>query len=113
MSEPTWRLPACPVCSSIVTVERPIWRLARHHSRHEGRKFYTFTGCKHAGEISTPGHHYDDPELIACVEDAWERRVAQLFEAKVKGWSAKAIDDFRRNLNDQHSIPGTTEEFKF
>lgn len=107
--QPSFRLPACPTCSSLAHAERPIWRLARNLSRSKGVKHWALSGCKHAADVSKPEKLLTDPDEILLVEEAWRHACEAMFEAKVVGWAPVTVDRFRRELNDQNSIPGTTE----
>jgi hypothetical protein len=111
VSDPTFRLPACPACSTVLTVERPFWRLAAHstRARTDGGKNYICSGCKHAMETFGAGRIYTDPEVISLVEEAWADKVAMLFEDRTQGWPVNMIDKFRRELGDKLTIPGTTD----
>ncbi len=102
------RLPACPACSTLSTVERPSWRRARHVSAKTGRPTFSLTGCKHAEEVLAPSRLVSEEEEIVGVEDAWAHNVEALFAVKVEGWSSRAIHDFRRNLDDGVPIPPGT-----
>lgn len=109
--EPTFRLPACPACSTVVSVERPFWRLAAHstRARKDGGKSWIATGCKHAAATFTAGKIYDDIEVIRMVEEVWAAEAAVLFEERVKGWPAVTVDKFRRELGDKTTIIGATD----
>lgn len=111
---PSFLLPPCPACSTHSTVERPFWKMARHTTRSSGRQTWALVGCAHVAEVSPPGKLHDDPELIALVEDAWSHHAHGLFDEKVAGWSAKARDDFRRNLNGRAPLaPGDAGALEF
>lgn len=111
---PSFRLPACPICSNLETVERPFWRLARHYSKAKGSKLFIFVGCEHAAELIPPFKIHEDEDEIRAIEDAWAHHADQLFAAKVDGWRPKAVDDFRRRLNDSLPIkPGETAPLPF
>lgn len=106
--QPSFRLPACPACSSVVNAERPIWRLARNLSIAKGVKHWTLSGCKHAAEVAKPEKIHSDPDEIALVEEAWKHATEAMFEAKTAGWPVLQVEKFRRELDDENTLPGST-----
>lgn len=110
--EPSFRLPACPACSTMASLERPYWRLAANVTRARGVKCYTGVGCRHAAEIFTPGKIWDDSEIMQLVEESWAARVEKLFSEKTNGWPVLQIDRFRRELGDRTTLRGATESLE-
>jgi hypothetical protein len=112
---PSFLLPACPTCSTIVSVDRPFWRVARNVSKARGRDVFHIIGCAHAKESFGETKLYDDPETIELVEEVWTARAEELFAVKVERWGPSAIDAFRRELAGGLSkgLPGSTGTFDF
>ena len=108
MDAPTFQLPACPACSSILALERPMWKLARRTTAARRVQCWGLVGCSHAAEVSKPGTIYDDLELVELVESAWAARVVDLFAAKTARWPAHAAEAFGRALADRPGFKGLT-----
>lgn len=109
MKTPTFTLAACPMCSSIMTLERPFWRSAKNTSAARGRPCYILVGCAHAVPPGKAEKIRDNEEEIALVEENWTLEAAALLEARIEGWSPAAQDRFRRELLCETShLPGAT-----
>lgn len=109
---PSFTLPACPMCSTFTFLDRPFWKLARHTTAERGRSCYQFLGCPHAGQVVDPKKIEDDPDAWKACEDAWAHAVEQLLTAKTANWPPQSIDRLRRTLEDRTAIPGFTERMK-
>lgn len=111
--EPTisFALPPCPVCSTVLALERPIWRLARHHFRVTREKKYALLGCVHAGDIG--GLEIRDMQGCEVIEEQWRRFCELAFEEKTANWTAEARRRFREILDDKPRIAGLTELIDF
>ena len=107
--EPSFRLPACPACSTMAALERPYWRLAANVTRARGVKCYTGVGCRHAAEIFSPGKIWDDLDIMQLVEESWAARVEKLFVEKTADWPVLQVDRFRRELGDKTTLRGATD----
>ena len=110
MNAPTFILPACPLCSTIVEPARPSWRNAANTSEKRGSPCFIFVGCKHALEIGEPFAIHDGPEAWGIVEDAWTERARQLFEARTETWTPEARDRLRRELQSGFDIAAKKTE---
>ncbi len=106
---PSFRLPACPACSTMAALERPYWRLASNVTRARGVNCYTAVACRHAAEVFTTGKLWDDPEIMQLVEESWAARVEKLFAEKTANWPVLQVDRFRRELGDKATLRGSTE----
>jgi hypothetical protein len=105
---PSFRLAACPACSSLVDAVRPVWRLAKNVSITRGKKHWALVGCAHVATIAKPEKLFADPDEIALVEGAWKHAAEILFAEKTEGWSVLRVEQFRRELADENVLPGTT-----
>jgi hypothetical protein len=107
---PSFQLPPCPACSTISSIERPFWKLARHTAARDHRKAYQMIGCAHVQQVTKdPSRLYSDEVEIELMEDAWQHVADQLFEAKVAAWPVVSIERFRRELEGRQFLPGTTD----
>lgn len=109
MTSPTFLLPACPLCSTILTIEHPFWRFASNTSAQRKQKCYIFCGCVHAVGDNPADQIQETPEEWALTEELWAAEAAALFEARTEGWTASAVDRFRRELTSAHALPGATD----
>lgn len=110
---PTFSLPPCPACSSLVSLDRPFWKFAHNTSAKRKRNCYSWTGCKHSDEVAVEGKFYDDPEEWSLVEDAWAERARQLFADRTEGWTKPATEGLRRALDDKAFLVGAVAELPF
>lgn len=113
IAAPAFQLPACPVCSSLVRLDRPFWKLAKNSSIHRRCNCWTFVGCEHSAEVAPTGKVYDDLEIIELVEGAWVERCAELFAARVAGWPTTQVEKFKKVLEDRAFVPGQTLPLNF
>lgn len=113
MSAPSFQLPPCPVCSSLVALVRPFWKLARSTTAARKRSCYMWMGCAHALGVVDGAKIRDDPDDWGFCEDAWTEEARQLFAARTEGWTPHAVSGFRRALDDRAFLPGATEAIKF
>ena len=101
---PSYHLSACPMCSSLTAITRPVWRLARHCTASRGHNCYMLVGCQHVAEVADLRRVIDDAEEWERAESAWAKRADQLLTARIGKWSAHAQDGFRRALADQLAV---------
>lgn len=104
-------LPACPLCSTISTIERPYWRFARHQSAASGVDHFLINGCNHVREVIPP-KAYADGDEIQFVEGLWAHAAGEIFEivVRTRKLSPKAADDFRRHLDGRNTIAGLAQQ---
>lgn len=108
-ASPTFTLPPCPLCSSVIVLERPYWRFCHNTSATRSSPCYIFTGCLHAnkvGKLKVRG----DPEEWALVEEDWERQAAAMLAERIAHWSEPAKAGFLRALADRPFMPGAVEQ---
>lgn len=106
---PTFTLPACPMCSSLVTLERPYWRSAKNTSAARGHPCYILVGCAHAVPEEQKEKIRDKEDEIALVEENWALESAALLEARIEGWSVVAQERFRREMRSETAaLPGVS-----
>ena len=98
---PSFYLPACPMCSSLITLERPFWKSARLTTHRTGNPTYMFSGCKHAVDATNRPKLRDDPAEWSDVESEWATRAIKLFEDRTERWSTEAKAAFRHALDDR------------
>lgn len=105
MSErPAFILPPCPVCSSILTTERPIWRYARHTSAARKVSCFIWTGCVHAAQVASYAAFVSDPVDWERIQQAWADLAAKLFTERTASWTDAARDRFRRAISDRPEL---------
>ncbi len=97
---PSFTLPACPICSSILLVERPFWRSARMVTHATGKPHFVLTGCEHAMPPGRPPMIYGDPEEWAFAEENWATVAAALLADRVASWEPAAVERFCREIGD-------------
>ena len=100
MNSPNFILPACPLCSSILVVHRPVWHYCSNTSARRKRNCYIFSGCSHAVSDTDFTRIQDDPESWQVTEAAWTHTAGQLFTARTERWTEPQRDRFRRALEE-------------
>lgn len=98
MSAPSFTLPACAYCSSLVRAERPYWAAARHTTAKRGKTCFILIGCKHAVPSEQVGMIREAPEECAIVEDTWEREAEVLFARYTEKWTESARERYRKEI---------------
>lgn len=95
---PTFMLTPCPMCSSLLTLERPFWREATHSTATRKKACFILMGCNHAVPPEKSAKIRDDPDEWALVEEDWNREAAALLAARTEGWQPFAVERFCREL---------------
>ena len=109
MTAPTFLLPSCPICSTVMATIRPVWHRATNTSAARKRNCYILMGCSHAVGTKEVGLIREDPEEWKIVEENWAAEAEKLFAFKTASWNDAQRDRFRRAIEDKHTLPGATD----
>lgn len=92
----------CPICSNVIQgapvrplPETPVWFFAFMKSTQEGKRFWIWTGCKHAAYLTTGSV---EEEMRSLTEAKWDVEARRLFEERTASWPAHARESFGRAL---------------
>ena len=100
-------LPACPSCSSIHGLVRPVWHHNKMTSAKSGRPTYSLLGCRHAQACDKEGFR-DSSEGWSMVEAAWKDVCENLFDVKTLDWTDERRREFKEKLEGTVILPNVT-----
>ena len=88
---------------------RPVWHRATNTSAARKRNCYILMGCSHAVGTSPSHDIVEDPEGWKVTEEIWEAEAERLFALKTERWTDVERANFKRQIEDKHTLPGATD----